>query len=51
MVYGKDTEPLNHSFMYSLVFSGIYPPPAMRSLLVTVTQIVIFIPFLNDLMY
>ena len=35
--YHKDTEPLYHSFMYSLVslLSGIYPLPAMHSLLVT----------------
>ena len=33
----KDTEPLYHSFMYSLVslLSDIYPLPAMHSLLVT----------------
>ena len=35
--YRKDTEPLYHSFMYSLVslLSSIYPLPAMHSLLVT----------------
>ena len=35
--YRKDTEALYHSFMYSLVslISGIYPLPAMHSLLVT----------------
>ena len=35
--YGKDTEPLYHSFMNSLVslLSGIYALPAMHSLLVT----------------
>ena len=32
--YHNDTEPLYHSFMYSLV-SGIYSLPAMHSLLVT----------------
>ena len=33
----KDTEPLYHSFMYSLVslLSRIYPLPAMHSLIVT----------------
>ena len=37
LCYRKDTEPLYHSFMYSLVtlLSGIYPLPAMLSLLVT----------------
>ena len=36
-IYRKDTEPLYHSFMYSVVslLSGIYPLPAMHSLLVT----------------
>ena len=36
-LYRKDTEPLYHSFMYSLIslLSGIYPLPAMHSLLVT----------------
>ena len=36
--YRKDTEPLFHSFMYTLVsiLSGIYPLPAMHSLLATV---------------
>ena len=36
-LYRKDTEPLCHSFMYSLVTlpSGIYLIPAMHSLLVT----------------
>ena len=36
-VYRKDTEPLYHNFMYSFVslLSGIYPLPAMHSLLVT----------------
>ena len=35
--YLKDTKPLYHSFMYSLVslLSGIYPLTAMHSLLVT----------------
>ena len=35
--YRNDTEPLYHPFMYSLVslLSGIYPLPAMHSLLVT----------------
>ena len=35
--YCKDTEPLYHSFFYSLVslLSGIYPLLAMHSLLVT----------------
>ena len=35
-MYCKDTEPLHCSFMYSLVslLSGIYPLPAMHSLLV-----------------
>ena len=35
--YCKDTEPLFHSFMYSLVslLYGIYPLPAKHSLLVT----------------
>ena len=32
--YRKDTEPLYHTFMYSLL-SAIYPLPAMHSLLVT----------------
>ena len=37
MPYHKDTEPLYHSFMYSLVslLSGIYPLRAMHPLLVT----------------
>ena len=40
LTYREDTEPLYHSFMYSLVslLSGIYPIPAipaMHSLLVT----------------
>ena len=37
--YGKDTEPLYHSFMNSLVSlqSSIYPLPAMHSLLVTLS--------------
>ena len=36
-LYRKDTEPLHHYFMYSVVtlLSGIYPLPAMHSLLVT----------------
>ena len=36
-VYRKDTEPLYHSFMIPPVsrLSGIYPLPAMHSLLVT----------------
>ena len=36
-LYCKNTEPLCHSFMYSLVslLSGIYQLPAMHSLLVT----------------
>ena len=36
-MYRKDTEPLYHPFMYSLVslLSNIYPLPAMHSLLVT----------------
>ena len=36
----KDTEPLYHSFMYSLVslLFGIYPLPAMHSLLVTLSS-------------
>ena len=35
--YHKDTEPLYHSFIYSLVslLSGIYPLPAMHSTLFT----------------
>ena len=35
--YRKDTEPFYHSFMNSLasLLSGIYPLPAMHSLLVT----------------
>ena len=35
--YHKDTEPLYHSIMYSLVslLSGIYPLPSKHSLLVT----------------
>ena len=41
--YCKDTEPLYHSFIYSLVslLSGIYPLPAMHSLLVTLLTIVL----------
>ena len=37
--YRKDTEPLYHSFMYSLVslLSSIYPLPVMHSLLVTLS--------------
>ena len=36
--YHKDTEPLYHSFMYSIVtlLSGIYPSQQCRSLLVTI---------------
>ena len=36
-MYHKDTEPLYHSFMYSLIslLSGVYSLPAMHSLLVT----------------
>ena len=36
-IYRKDTEPLHHYFMYSLVslLSGIYQLPAMHSLLFT----------------
>ena len=36
--YHIDTEPLYHAFMYSLVslHSGIYPLPAIHSLLVTI---------------
>ena len=39
--YRKDTEPLYHSFVYSLVslLSSIYPLPAMHSLLVTFVAI------------
>ena len=42
--YRKDTEPLYHSFMYSLVslLSGIYPLPAMQSLLVTYQLLTIY---------
>ena len=52
--YRKDTEPLYNYFMYSLVslLSGIYPLPAMHSLLVTsdvrnikqLSQINLFLP-------
>ena len=36
--YRRDTEPLKHSFLYSLVslLSGIYPFLAMQLLLVTI---------------
>ena len=39
ILYRKDTEPLYYSFMYSIVslLSGIYPLPAMHSLLVGIS--------------
>ena len=42
--YHKDTEPLYHSFKYSCVslFYGIYPLPAMHSLLVTYQLLTIY---------
>ena len=51
--YRKDTEPLYHSFMYSLVshLSSIYPLPAMHSLLVTLSRFGYFnYPYKRDLM-
>ena len=48
--YHKDTEPLYHSFMYSLesLLSSIYPLPAMHSLLVTLCDGKLFLKAPRD---